>query len=46
MDIFKAGRCRGKGEDREEGTIWRSEEGAQISGLDLFHVEHLVKKGE
>lgn len=41
MNIFKAGRCRSRGEDREKGTIWRSEERAQRSGLDLFHIEYL-----
>lgn len=41
MNIFKAGRCRRRGEDGGEGTNWRSEERAQSSGLDLFHEEYL-----
>lgn len=48
MNIFKAGRCGGRGKDGGEGTNWRSEERTQSSGLDLFHAEYLgcEKKGE
>lgn len=48
MNIFKAGKCGSRGEDRGERTNWQSKERAQSSGLDLFHVEYLGygKKGE